>query len=126
MLLGQDPYPTAGNATGLSFSVPKGQPIPGSLRNMFKVMQVDVGAKMPTHGNLDAWAEQGVLLVNTVLTVREGEPNSHKNKGWEQLGQAILDAVNQKSTRVVFLLLGYVVMPALTRVFRRWLQPRLD
>lgn len=106
VLLGQDPYPTAGNANGLSFSVSDGKAVPASLRNMFNVMRTDVGAHVPNHGNLESWADQGVLLLNTVLTVREGEANSHKNQGWERFTRAILDKVNQKPDRVVFLLLG--------------------
>lgn len=106
VLLGQDPYPTAGNANGLSFSVEVGQAIPGSLRNMFKVMAVDVEAKLSTSGDLTPWAEQGVLLLNTVLTVREGEPNSHRGIGWEHFTKAVLDLVDAKTTPVVFLLLG--------------------
>jgi len=106
VLLGQDPYPTRGNATGLSFSVPPEAKVPPSLRNMFKVMNVDVGAPIPNHGNLEAWADRGVLLLNTVLTVREGEPNSHKGQGWEQFTRAILEVVNRKADTVAFLLLG--------------------
>lgn len=106
VLLGQDPYPQAGNANGLSFSVATGKPIPASLRNMFTTMQKDVGGPMPSSGNLERWADQGVLLLNTILTVREGEPNSHRNKGWERFTTAILDKVNAKHDRVVFMLLG--------------------
>ena len=106
VLLGQDPYPTKGNATGLSFSVPRGRPVPGSLRNMYQVLKTDVGATPPKHGDLSAWADRGVLLLNTVLTVREGEPNSHKDHGWETFTRAIMEKVNQKQSRVVFLCLG--------------------
>lgn len=106
VLLGQDPYQTKGNPNGLSFSVEKGQPIPGSLRNMFKVMNQDVGAPYPKDGDLTPWADQGVLLLNTVLTVREGLPNSHREEGWELFTKAILDVVNQKDDTVAFMLLG--------------------
>ncbi|MFL5321914.1 MAG: uracil-DNA glycosylase [Myxococcaceae bacterium] len=106
VLIGQDPYPTKGNANGLSFSVEKGMPIPGSLRNMLKVAETDVGAKYPNNGDLTPWADQGVLLLNTVLTVREGLPNSHRDHGWEMFTRAILDVVNKKQQPVAFMLLG--------------------
>jgi uracil-DNA glycosylase len=106
VLLGQDPYPTAGNANGLSFSVGDGQKIPRSLQNMFKVAHSDVGTPMPNNGNLTPWTKQGVLLLNTVLTVREGQPDSHAGHGWELFTQAILDVVNQKQKGAVFMLLG--------------------
>lgn len=106
VVIGQDPYPTAGNANGLAFSVAPGVRIPGSLRNMFKVLEKDVGATPPDHGNLEQWADRGVLLLNTVLTVREGEPNSHKGKGWELFTRAVLQVINQRPTPAVFLLLG--------------------
>lgn len=106
VLLGQDPYPTKGDPNGLSFSVEKGQPIPGSLRNMFKVMHTDVGAPIPKDGDLTPWADQGVLLLNTVLTVREGLANSHREEGWELFTNAILEVVNKKDDRVAFMLLG--------------------
>ncbi|HEY4224139.1 MAG TPA: uracil-DNA glycosylase, partial [Myxococcota bacterium] len=106
VLLGQDPYPTAGNANGLSFSVSKGMAIPASLKNMLETAHADVGTAIPNNGDLTPWADQGVLLLNTVLTVREGAPDSHKDHGWEQFTQAILDKVNQEPKRVVFLLLG--------------------
>ncbi len=106
VLLGQDPYPTKGNACGMSFSVPTGKPIPASLKNMLKTAHADVGTTVPNNGDLGPWADQGVLLLNTILTVREGEPDSHKDHGWEQFTQAILDKVNAQNKRVVFLLLG--------------------
>ena len=106
VLLGQDPYPTAGNANGMSFSVPKGKAIPASLKNMLETAHTDVGTTVPNNGDLGPWADQGVLLLNTVLTVREGAPNSHKDHGWEQFTQAIFDQVNAAPKRVVFLLLG--------------------
>lgn len=106
VLLGQDPYPTEGDAMGLSFSVPKGRAIPGSLRNMYSVLQRDEGLTPPGHGDLSAWAQRGVLLLNTVLTVERGAPNSHRRHGWETFTRAILDVVNAKPQRVAFLLLG--------------------
>lgn len=106
VLLGQDPYPTGGNATGLSFSVPDGRTIPPSLKNMLKTLNADLGVPIPTSGNLERWTDRGVLLLNTVLTVREGQANSHKNRGWERFTRAILAVVNAQPERVVFLLLG--------------------
>jgi uracil-DNA glycosylase len=106
LILGQDPYPTPGVAHGLAFSVRPGKPIPGSLRNIFKELVSDVGGPMPNDGSLVPWAEHGVLLLNAVLTVRAGAPNSHKNKGWERFTDAIIRAVSAKSTRVAFILWG--------------------
>jgi uracil-DNA glycosylase len=106
VLLGQDPYPTPGRAHGLAFSVARGVALPGSLRNMFKVMTLDLGIPPATHGDLGAWADRGVLLLNTVLTVNAGAPNSHQRKGWETFTTAVVDAVNRGPRRVVFLLLG--------------------
>lgn len=107
MLLGQDPYPTPGHAHGLCFSVrPHVRPLPGSLRNVFKELREDVGFRAPPHGCLESWAKQGVLLLNTVLTVRAHEANSHQHRGWEDFTDRILDLVNARSSRVVFLLWG--------------------
>jgi uracil-DNA glycosylase len=106
LLLGQDPYPGAGQAHGLCFSVRPGVRIPGSLLNMFKELKDDLGCKIPNNGYLVPWAEQGVLLLNAVLTVRAGEPNSHKDKGWEQFTDAVIRAVNEKDDPVVFVLWG--------------------
>ena len=106
LILGQDPYPTPGVAHGLAFSVRPGKPIPGSLRNIFKELVSDVGVPMPNDGSLVPWAEHGVLLLNAVLTVRAGAPNSHKNKGWERFTDAIIRAVSAKSTCVAFILWG--------------------
>jgi uracil-DNA glycosylase len=91
---------------GLSFSVPRGQKVPASLRNIYKVLESDAGVTAPNHGDLSAWADHGVLLLNTVLTVREKEAGSHQRQGWEQLTRAILEAVNAQRRRVVFLSLG--------------------
>lgn len=106
VILGQDPYHGAGQAHGLSFSVRKGMRIPPSLRNIYKELQDDLGIIPPSHGCLQEWAEQGVLLLNAVLTVRSGEANSHRNKGWEQVTDAIIQAVADKDEPVVFILWG--------------------
>lgn len=106
LLLGQDPYHGAGQANGLSFSVNEGVPLPPSLKNIFKELRNDVGFDIPNHGSLESWARQGVLLLNAVLTVREGAPNSHKGRGWEIFTDAIIRKVNEKETPVVFVLWG--------------------
>jgi uracil-DNA glycosylase len=106
VVIGQDPYPTAGNANGLAFSVSPGVAVPGSLKNIYKNLEKDLGTTMPTHGNLEQWADQGVLLLNTVLTVREGEANSHQGKGWEEFTKSVLAKINEQDKPVVFLLLG--------------------
>lgn len=105
-LLGQDPYPTPGHAHGLCFSVLPGVRPPGSLQNMFKELHDDLGVKIPKTGYLMPWARQGMLMLNAVLTVRSGEPNSHKDKGWEQFTDAAIKKVNEKSDPVVFVLWG--------------------
>ncbi len=106
LLLGQDPYHDDGQAHGLSFSVRPGIKPPPSLINIFKELQNDLGCCIPNNGYLVPWAEQGILLLNAVLTVRAHAPNSHKNRGWEQFTDAIIRAVNQKSTPVIFVLWG--------------------
>ena len=106
VLLGQDPYHGEGQAHGLCFSVMPGVVPPPSLKNIFKEMQDDVHTTIPNHGCLVSWAKQGVLLLNTVLTVREGEPNSHKNMGWETFTDRVISELNNKQTPVVFLLWG--------------------
>jgi uracil-DNA glycosylase len=106
LLLGQDPYPTPGHAHGLAFSVRPGVKPPASLRNVFKELNTDLGCSIPNHGYLVSWATQGVLLLNTVLTVREGEPNSHKGVGWEDFTDEIIRRVNSKRSLVVFVLWG--------------------
>jgi uracil-DNA glycosylase len=108
VILGQDPYPTRGHAHGLAFSVrPDVQPLPPSLKNIFKELVDDVGSSLPSTGDLSGWAEQGVLLLNTVLTVREGEANSHQKLGWELFTDGIIRTVNhQGSAPVVFVLWG--------------------
>lgn len=106
VLLGQDPYHGAGQAHGLSFSVQKGVPQPPSLRNIFKELQEDLGITPPKHGCLVSWAQNGVLLLNTVLTVRAGQANSHKGKGWETLTDHIIEKLNEREQPTVFLLWG--------------------
>jgi uracil-DNA glycosylase len=105
-ILGQDPYHDNNQAHGLAFSVRPGIPPPPSLLNIFKELKTDVGAKVPNNGYLAPWAEQGVLLLNAVLTVRAHTPNSHKGKGWEKFTDAVIKAVNDKTDPVVFVLWG--------------------
>ncbi len=107
VILGQDPYHNVNQAHGLSFSVPKSQPeIPPSLQNIYKELHDDLGCTIPNHGYLKKWAEEGVLLLNTVLTVRAHQANSHQGKGWEQFTDAILEAVNREDRPIVYLLWG--------------------
>jgi len=106
LVLGQDPYHGPRQAHGLCFSVRPGIEPPPSLVNIFKELHDDLGCKIPNHGNLEHWARQGVLLLNAVLTVRAGQPTSHKGKGWETFTDAIIRAVNGKPDRVVFVLWG--------------------
>ncbi|WP_346915015.1 uracil-DNA glycosylase [Clostridium sp.] len=106
VILGQDPYHGAGQAHGLSFSVQPGVRIPPSLLNMYKELQNDLGCYIPNNGYLVPWAKQGVLLLNAVLTVREGEANSHKNKGWENFTDKIISLLNEREKPIVFLLWG--------------------
>ena len=106
VILGQDPYHGPGQAHGLCFSVKKGVPLPPSLVNIYKEISDDLGVTMPSHGELTGWARQGVLLLNTVLTVRDGQPNSHKDKGWEFFTDRVISELNKKEQPVVFLLWG--------------------
>lgn len=106
VILGQDPYHGKGQAHGLSFSVKEGVKIPPSLRNMFKELAEDVGCPIPTNGTLLGWADQGVLLLNTVLTVREGQAHSHRNKGWEQFTDEVISKLSAREEPVVFILWG--------------------
>jgi uracil-DNA glycosylase len=107
LLLGQDPYIQKGQAHGLAFSVEDKQArIPPSLRNIYKELKDDVGVMTPNHANLTDWAKQGILMLNVVLTVREGQSNSHKNKGWENFTDEIIRLVSQKQETVVFVLWG--------------------
>ncbi|MBB5871589.1 uracil-DNA glycosylase [Allocatelliglobosispora scoriae] len=106
LILGQDPYFKPGQAHGLSFSVRPGVSVPPSLRNVYKELQDDLGVTPPSNGDLTPWAQQGVLLLNAVLTVRSGTPNSHAGKGWEEFTDGIIRAVNDSPYRVVFVLWG--------------------
>ncbi|HTP06908.1 MAG TPA: uracil-DNA glycosylase [Anaerolineae bacterium] len=106
LILGQDPYHEVGQAHGLCFSVQPDVEIPPSLQNIYKELHDDLGCKIPNNGCLTPWAEQGVLLLNAVLTVRAHQANSHQGKGWENFTDAIIRAVNDKSDRVVFVLWG--------------------
>jgi uracil-DNA glycosylase len=106
LILGQDPYHKPGQAHGHSFSVRHGVAIPPSLRNVFKELRDDLGVLPPSHGDLSAWAAQGVLLLNAVLTVRGGAPASHAGRGWEHFTDAAIKALDAKASRVVFVLWG--------------------
>ncbi|MGL4759929.1 MAG: uracil-DNA glycosylase [Sarcina sp.] len=106
LILGQDPYHGEGQAHGLSFSVMHGVKTPPSLRNMYKELNADLGCYIPNHGYLEDWAKQGVLMLNTVLTVRGASANSHKGKGWEILTDEIIKKLNQREKPVVFILWG--------------------
>lgn len=106
LLLGQDPYHDDNQAHGMCFSVKRGVKVPPSLRNVYKEMATDLGISAPAHGNLQSWADQGVLLLNAVLTVRAHEANSHKGKGWEQFTDAVIRAVNDRAEPAVFVLWG--------------------
>lgn len=106
LIVGQDPYHGEGQAHGLCFSVREGVKQPPSLVNIFKELEEEYGMERPVSGELTGWARQGVLLLNTALTVREGQPNSHRGKGWETLTDRIISLVDQKTEGVVFLLWG--------------------
>lgn len=106
VILGQDPYHNVGQAHGLSFSVKPEVDIPPSLVNIYKELENDLGLKIPNNGYLIKWAEQGVLMLNTVLTVRAHQANSHKGKGWEQFSDAVIKAINLLDRPVVFILWG--------------------
>lgn len=106
VILGQDPYHGHGQAHGLSFSVPEGIRFPPSLKNIFKELKSDTGKEIPKSGNLERWAEQGVLLLNSVLTVEESKPASHQKKGWEKFTDKIIETVNAECDHVVFILWG--------------------
>ena len=106
VILGQDPYHGPGQAHGLCFSVPDGIPPPPSLVNIFKEMKSDLGLDMPSHGNLESWADQGVLLLNATLTVRASSPGSHQNKGWEQFTDAVIRKLSDEKEGLVFILWG--------------------
>lgn len=106
VILGQDPYHGAGQAMGLSFSVPDGVPAPPSLKNIFKEIESDLGCRMSGRPNLEAWAKQGVLLLNAVLTVRASEPTSHADIGWQTFTDAVIRTISDRCDGVVFMLWG--------------------
>lgn len=106
VIIGQDPYHGPNQANGLCFSVNHGEKLPPSLRNIYKEIEQDLSITMPTHGDLTSWAQQGVLLLNTVLTVEASQAASHAKKGWEFVTDTIIESLNQKSEPVIFLLWG--------------------
>lgn len=106
VILGQDPYHGPNQAHGLSFSVQKGVALPPSLRNIFHELHADVGVERPKHGDLTHWAEQGVLLLNAVLTVEAGQPTSHQKCGWEEFTDHVIDVLNEQREHIVFILWG--------------------
>ena len=106
VILGQDPYHGMGQAHGMSFSVKKDIDIPPSLVNIYKELYSDIGCRISEHGNLTSWAEQGVLLLNTVLTVRSGHPHSHRNIGWEKFTDAAIRGLNEQDRPIVYFLWG--------------------
>ena len=106
VIFGQDPYHEPGQAHGMCFSVNKGIAVPPSLINIYKEIETDLGIKPPSHGYLADWAGQGVLLLNTVLTVRRGEANSHRGKGWETFTDRVTEALNEREKPMVFILWG--------------------
>lgn len=106
LVLGQDPYHDVGQAHGLSFSVKPGVAVPPSLANMYKELKADLGLKIPNHGNLVPWAQQGVMMLNAVLTVRAHTPNSHKDRGWEKFTDATIAALSAREEPAVFVLWG--------------------
>lgn len=106
VILGQDPYHGEGEANGLAFSVNKGIKLPPSLRNIFKELKDDVGVDTPNHGDLSSWAKQGVLLLNSILTVEKDKPASHRNIGWEEYTDSIIKEISNKKEHTVFILWG--------------------
>ncbi len=117
VILGQDPYPTRGHAHGLCFSCDAHvRPLPKSLQNIFKELEDDLGIKAPANGDLNHWAKQGVLLLNSLLTVREGQPLSHANHGWEQFTDEVIQTINDQSEGVIFVLWGSPAQAKAARV----------
>lgn len=106
VIIGQDPYHGPGQAHGLSFSVPPGVPIPPSLRNIYKELHTDIGFMVPEHGYLKSWAQSGVLLLNAVLTVEQGNAGAHQAKGWEKFTDRVIEALNSETEHLVFMLWG--------------------
>lgn len=106
VIVGQDPYHGPGQAMGLAFSVPAGVPVPPSLRNIQAELEADVGVAPPGHGDLSSWAHQGVLLLNTTMTVREGQAGSHRGRGWETLSARVIECLSERRSGLVFMLWG--------------------
>lgn len=106
VIIGQDPYHQPNQANGLCFSVKKGLPIPPSLKNIFQELRNDLNIPIPKHGDLTSWSKQGILLLNSVLTVEKNRPNSHKNKGWEKFTSYVIKTLDKKEKPVVFMLWG--------------------
>ena len=106
VILGQDPYHGEGEANGLAFSVNKGIKLPPSLKNIYKELNDDLGIEIPNHGDLTKWAKQGVLLLNSVLTVQKDKPGSHRNMGWEEYTDGIIERISKEKKNVVFILWG--------------------
>lgn len=124
VILGQDPYHGAGQAHGLCFSVNRDVPMPPSLLNIFKELRSDLGFTPPSHGCLEAWARQGVLLLNTTLTVRANQAASHQGKGWETFTDCVIGAVAAKSEHVVFILWGAAARKKKTLILEAAGEPR--
>ena len=110
VILGQDPYHGSGQAHGLSFSVPEGERVPPSLVNIYKEISSDLGIQAPPHGNLQSWAEQGILLLNAVLTVERGHASAHQGKGWERFTDRVVSELNAGREHLVFMLWGSYAM----------------
>ena len=106
VILGQDPYHNPGQAMGLSFSVPEGITLPPSLKNIFRELKTDIGIELPNHGDLSSWAQQGVFLLNAMLTVEHKSPGSHKKVGWQEFTNAVIQLLSEKREDLVFLLWG--------------------
>ncbi len=106
VILGQDPYHQPGQAMGLSFSVPKGVPLPASLKNIYKEIQSDLNVKMPDHGDLTEWAKNGVFLLNAILTVEKSKAGSHQKTGWQEFTDAVIKNLSNHKNKIVFLLWG--------------------
>jgi uracil-DNA glycosylase len=117
VILGQDPYPTRGHAHGLCFSCDASvRPLPKSLQNIFKELQDDLGVAPPANGDLNHWAEQGILLLNSILTVQEGQPLSHSKRGWEEFTDAVIEAIDREKSGVIFVLWGSPAQAKAARV----------
>lgn len=117
VILGQDPYPTKGHAHGLCFSCDAHvRPLPKSLQNIFKELEADLGIKAPANGDLNHWASQGILLLNSLLTVREGQPMSHANKGWEKFTDEVIETINNELEGIIFVLWGAPAQAKAARV----------